>query len=64
MSVIFNKFLMMFDVLKNTPADLTNQFLIHHIENYIAELDKTFTTFLRSYKHVEQNYETVFRKSL
>ena len=55
---------MMFDVLKNTPADLTNQFLIHHIENYISELDKTFTTFVRTYKHVEQNYETVFRKSL
>ena len=54
----------MSDDMRNTPANPTIQFQIHHTGNDTAKLDKTFTTFVISYKHEEQNYKTVSRKSL
>ena len=64
MGVTFKSLLTMCDVLRNTPANPTNQFQIRHIGNDTAKLDKTFIDFVINYKHAEQNYKAVFCKSL
>ena len=64
MGVTIKSLLTMCDVLRNTPANPTNQFQIRHIGNDTAKLDRTFIDFVINYKHAEQNYKAVFCKSL